>query len=373
MSIESKTINVEPINKNLSTITIKPISQCQSWLKYLYGDVLFTSLKPNQKIILKHEKHPVFDGFVSAYKEHRPITISPDIFWLLILQAFSNHISSNPEKYREMFINFIGQKELLVSRTDLNFYEMTSNNWEEIFPEFDRQISDYTGEEIVKILTPEFTTTTPVSLAVGQLTIMSAMKHYFKYKTKVSGCGFPYITIEGTIDDWTKITNKLEDLAKYEFNWFTEIVIPIIQKIIQTLKGNNNTEFWKDMLRIKDKYGVYDPSFVDGWFASFFPFLKNGSRRETSQINVDEELQEEVHNIPMTLEIVNEKSLYNCEILAGFVGLTQNAKTASIKPEIGWFIKVEGKSGQIRFRNGDKEVDDEYDQSQISSKCCLLI
>ena len=68
------------------------------------------------------------------------------------------------------------------------------------------------------------------------------------------------------------------------------------------------------------------------WFTCFFPFLKNGSRR-TNPIRFDEELQPEVQKIPLLLEIGHE-GVYNCEIHAGFVGLTQNNETASIKPEI---------------------------------------
>ena len=79
-----------------------------------------------------------------------------------------------------------------------------------------------------------------------------------------------------------------------------------------------------------------------------------------------------LHDIPLLLEIGHE-GVYNCEIHAGFVGLTQNNETASIKPEIWWFIKMEGKNGPIRFRNCDDEIDKDLKESQVSSKCCLLI
>lgn len=74
-------------------------------LKYL-----FTSLKPDQKIILNHGTYHVFEGFIWAYRNHRPITISPDIFWLLIAQTFSNHFSDKAEELLSMFVNFSGKK-----------------------------------------------------------------------------------------------------------------------------------------------------------------------------------------------------------------------------------------------------------------------
>ena len=111
-------------------------------------------------------------------------------------------------------------------------------------------------------------------------------------------------------------------MKKYDFEWFTENAIEIITKITQTLNGEIDTKFWKNMIRIKDGNDNYDPSTVDGWFTCLFPFLKNRSIR-TDPIRVDQELQPEVQKIPLSLEIVNE-GIFNCEIIAGFVGLTQN-------------------------------------------------
>ena len=111
-----------------------------------------------------------------------------------------------------MFVNFDGQKELTVDRRDLDFFKATSEDWMTIFPSFIDQIKEFTGENIIDTLSPNFTTTTPVSSSVGQISIMSALKHYFKYKVLMGGCALPYVTIEGFIEDWEKINEKLENL-----------------------------------------------------------------------------------------------------------------------------------------------------------------
>lgn len=334
---ESLTIPVEPEKQNLTPINVNPISQNKESLNNIYGDYLVTSLNLDQKIILDFRMHPVFQGFVWAYKNHRPITISPDIIWLLITQAFSNHVSFNAEKLRSMFVNFTGKEEIVVDRTDLNFYKMKPKDWEtSIFPEFVSKIEKYTGKDITDVLTPDFTTTTPISRAVGQLTIMSTMKNYFDYRLILGGCGFPFVTIEGSVEDWNKIKEKLIFLAKYEFEWFTNRITPIINEIIKTKKGNINTLFWKKMIRVKDSEGSYHPGYVDGWFASFFPYSKEGYLLNGS-ISDNIDLQDEMQTIPFILEIINQKK-HDCQFLAGFVGLIQDEKTKSIKPEIGWFI-----------------------------------
>ena len=178
---EILTIPVEPEKENLSLIHINPLNKDN--LQTKYGKYISTSMKMNQEIILEYGDHPVLQGFVNAYKNHRPVTISPDIIWLLIIQAFAHHVSANAESLRPMFVNFDGQKELVVDRQDLDFYTMQSEDYErEIFPDFVQKISEFTGKNIIDTMTPNFTTTTTVSLAVGQLSIMSAMKNYFKYK-----------------------------------------------------------------------------------------------------------------------------------------------------------------------------------------------
>ena len=38
---------------------------------------------------------PLLNGFYTAHTNHYPIRIKPDDIWLLIVQAFSNHVNAN--------------------------------------------------------------------------------------------------------------------------------------------------------------------------------------------------------------------------------------------------------------------------------------
>lgn len=264
-----------------------------------------------------------------------------------------------------MFVNFDGKQELLVDRSDLNINEMTYEDFQQyIFPEMIEKISGFTGKSIIDTMTPNFTTTTPVSLAVGQLSIMSAFKNYFTYRIHLGGCGFPHVTIEGTIKDWEKIMAKLSELKKYKFEKFTKKIAHIIQKIIDTKKGNVDTIFWKQMMRIKKTDGTYSPDFIEGWITSFFPYDFYG-KEINGPISSNTVLPSEMLSIPFILKIIpygmDEKDVeeIKCEMLAGFVGLTQDEKTASLKPEIGWLI---------RQKKIDSETNDSrYQREQVSS------
>jgi hypothetical protein len=86
----------------------KPVSQI------ITKDTLDHSLNPQQSLGFIHSNVPVLNGFYTAHTNHYPIRIKPDDIWLLIVQAFSNHVNSNSEELRQYFVDFDGKKELIV-------------------------------------------------------------------------------------------------------------------------------------------------------------------------------------------------------------------------------------------------------------------
>lgn len=332
---EKLTIALETEKQNLSLIKVLPVEQNKSRIESIFGKYLQTSLDPKQKIIFDYGNHPVYDGFLDAYRNHRPITISPDIIWLLIVQGFSHHVSKYAEELRPLFVNFNGKEELKLIRKDFDLTNATSYQW--IVTDMVNEIAKYTGQKIIDVLTPTFTTTTDISRCVAQMSIMKIMDSYFSY-TFGGGCGLPYVTIEGSLEDWQKIVMKLEELRKYKIEWWVNKLIPIINEICETKKGNINKKFWNEMIKIK-KGNDYDPGFVNGWFTNFFPFDKRGNEiygviYDTTRLN------NEMLCLRINIEMPDTMIKYDAEILAGFVGMTQNEKTSSLKPEIGWIIRI---------------------------------
>src|SRR6478672_945071 len=61
--------------------------------KYLKADIEKNSPLPDS--LISYGEHPFLTGILTAYKEHRPFVISPDIIWLLISQGFARHVSNN--------------------------------------------------------------------------------------------------------------------------------------------------------------------------------------------------------------------------------------------------------------------------------------
>ena len=153
----------------------------------------------------------------------------------------------------------------------------------------------------MNILIPNFSTTSIQLKQSAQITIMSSMKHFFGFKLYLCGCGIPYINLKGTLEEWETIKEKTEKLKQYDLEWWIKELIPILDKIIESKKGNIDINFWKNFIRLKDdKYTYHSRSgritqtkikpFIDGWIIKFFPYDFSGKRYNFDRIDGDENL-----------------------------------------------------------------------------------
>merc|ERR1712096_517726 len=113
--------------------------------------------------------------------------------------------------------------------------------------------------EARKIMFREYSTTTTVTGIATKVTIMDAMRKYFSYGMK-SKCGFPHISLEGTLDDWESLrknAKKLLTLCLPKFGeWWGEALLPVLKHFEDSYKmadaGKNippeEQTFWNSMI-----------------------------------------------------------------------------------------------------------------------------
>jgi hypothetical protein len=313
------------------------------------------SYSPIKEKLVDRGTHPFLDGMHQAYAEHRPFVISPDMIWLLISQGFANHVNNNSELLRKHFVNFEGKKTLSVVNNKIILGNPNSP-WKEVFPQFSKQIASYTGKELTEVLTANFSTTTINEQIASQITIMDAMEPYFKYEVMRIICGFPEITVKGSTADWNNIIIKTKFLSKYELEWWTEKLIPILEEISRTSENKINQEFWMSMFKIHTENEYGNPKNIDGWITNFFPYEKSGKKIELNKIarlevkDIFERLPSEIVKIKFNYKVVSSrgktKTLVPMEIWAGFVGLSQDTISIALEPKIGWFITKENNFDQ---------------------------
>ncbi|MCF0104826.1 MAG: DUF4419 domain-containing protein, partial [Eggerthellaceae bacterium] len=288
--------------------------------------------------------NPLLYGYWDCFTNHQPITISPDMIWTLINISFSKYVNNHAKELRKLFVNFEGKKQLIaiIPKTKET---ATYKDFEAAFKQFNYQISEYTGKEIVNILTSDFSTTTEASKVVSQALIMTTMKEYFKYIGGI-GCGFPFIVLEGTMEDWEKLLQKLKSLNKYGFNYYIEDVSPIIEQIIETKKGNIDKQFWLNFFKIHienefvrgGSMSTYmDVEYINGWFVKFFTdkdgnFIKGISTRKF--YNFTEQAECDI----LVKDLIRRKD-YDMKLNVGLFGLSFDDRTKAYKPELGWVMK----------------------------------
>ena len=326
--------------------------------QYLLNNSQVEGASPNfytKKVFTKGISN-ILQGFYSAYENHLPIRLTPDIIWLLIVQGFSQHVNFNSEYLRNRFVNFQNKKKLqLIILKYRSYKQMKPEDYENLFQNLTGQIKDYVGEELVDTLNFNFSTSNQITKIVGYTSIMSAMKKYFEYEGFCHMCNFPYIILEGKLEDWESILKKTKDLSKYDLEtWFKKLE-PILLKIIETKKGKIDKDFWKKILypeKIDEKieidtykYKTIKVDGIEGWLLTFFPYFKDGKfRYESSLKTVDIwRLPDKLLKTPLIMKSDDEGET-EMTIYSGFFGMSVNEeKNNLVTAEIGWFVKNNSK------------------------------
>ena len=316
-------------------------------------EILHYEFDTEETQFFNKKKVSLIAGLILAYKNHYPITISPDMIWLLILQGYSKFMEKYSELVRERYVNFEGKKSLCVNRLGLFPEQVTKETWRGIIQEYVDKIESNIGKEIISNLKSDFSTTNFVTLTTSQVSIMSAMKQYFTYKLLMGGCGISSITLEGSLEDWQKIKSKLEFLSTKALKWWTKHLIPIIDNIIKTKEYYNKNnkinqeliKFWKDMIRLKGKGDLYDPHMINGWIIKFIPDYSEQKPKLFEEI-LETNVPDQIISCPLELTVLNTdgtKSIYKCDVTSGFYGMVQDQQNFTVKPVIGYAIVVEDK------------------------------
>ena len=305
----------------------------------------------------------------TAYAEHYPLVLSPDIIWQCVAQGFAIHVNKNARKLRHKFVAHNGKIKLVV-QMDSFVKGSPDNDWEQAFRAFSDEVRKNVGDEIHGLLTPDFSTTGPVEKAESQIVLMNTFKEYFDY-SHCTECGIPSITMEGNVEDWKRLCEKALSLSRFNFRWWTDAVKPILNEFVNALSGVVNKKFWQKLYKLShDSGGPY----ITGWIATLFPYL--GSKPEKMQQNEylrswNNESREMFYGItttefpsgavstPFIRQYFAEK--FEMCFYAGFYGVGQDKKTLALKPVIGWAVAED---------DTKEEVENTIEQNGGCCRCC---
>jgi hypothetical protein len=303
--------------------------------------------------------HPVVKAVHLAFMDHRPLSLSPDMIWLMIIQGVANHINVHAKELRPRIVSHRGKATIQVRRDDF-VKGSPENPWAEVFNEFSVQIRDHVGSSIEQFV-PNFSTTGPAERAAAEIVLLDAMQSYFEYQV-YTGCGIPSITLEGTYEDWMVLTERVQGFREFGLGSWLDVLAPILDQFARAAQGDVAPTFWRSIYKFNSMSGG---AVINGWITAFFPYAKDDrTKRATvphrvlfgddkdrlvSMLYPDGESHWEtpgftVPSFPSGLSKAPFRWNYldrafDMEFLGGFVGVAQDQETLTLRPEIGWAVR----------------------------------
>ena len=189
--------------------------------------------------------------------------------------------------------------------------------------------------DIKSLLECDFSTTTKNSLTASRIVLLDMVKAYFTYKVCLD-CGIPKVTLEGTLEDWTKLQEKVIRLRQLnlDMDFWLDRLDPVVLKLIETYEGEVDEEFWAKIAS-SQCFGSGD-STISGWMMAFYPYEKNGTK-----VNYNSIKPSDIPDGRVAVPFTTDTGLF-LKFVAGFLGAQQkilgNSNELVVSPIIGWFV-----------------------------------
>lgn len=314
-----------------------------------------------------HYSTPFFNGMIDAFAYHNPVVLSPDVLWTLVCQGFSHYVNENSESMRDVLVDFSGRRALSVTTAQSPFSK--DFDWAAVTADFTRQMrSNVKKKDVVDMVLADFSTTGTNELITSRITLMNTMQKFFEFRMEEMICGIPYVTLQGTPDDWKKFAAKVHQLRDYGLDWWADQLEPIAAEFVKASQGNPDREFWKnivkktrpDELRGYGCFPIGNQTRFDGWFLKFMPFTEDGLT--PNEVCMDDKMLSEICKTDFTYQQVDDNGKIigsiPMKLWGGIVGCQQDEKSTALSFKIGWMASfdIEGVDCEPQFPGGDEAL-----------------
>ena len=234
---------------------------------------------------------PFFTGMVQAFADHRPVSLSPDVIWMLISQAFSQEVNS-----------------------------------------------------------ADFSTTGTIERMASEIVLMETTKSFFNFIVMYISCGIPSVTLTGTVQDWQKVLDKTAGLKKLGAGSWASDLEPILKQFVKAAQGNPEQSFWQDMVMVNTPERLQGggcsfetPTNLDGWFLKLMPFDKDGNPTPAKVPHNSRNFPVEMASVPakyIEVDSLNGEVIktIDLKISGGITGYTADEKKGTVSFHLGWAV-----------------------------------
>jgi hypothetical protein len=267
-----------------SNLEIKPIEDRkkadnlteQKTLNLNNPENFYSEYESTKNLIREDSCNGFVNTFLAAYNSHKPLRLRPDDINLALQLIWSICLNNNAEKFRSEFVNHQGKMELQVeSRVfDSNFFCQQFANLMK---------QNVKNPEFIEFFTKEFTTTTQLIKTVTNQVLMNTLKEYFSC-SMILGCGISKVIMEGTKEDWNKLSESYEYFKTFFANtelglWFVHfdvimknlILMRNLQDSGEVEATNELKEFWIRVICYVPQ-GSGGQTILGGWVRLLTPY-----------------------------------------------------------------------------------------------------
>ena len=305
-----------------------------------------------------NDKYGLTGAILKAYNQHHSIVLRPDNFWQAILTQFSFYVNANAEKLRDRLVSHEGKKKLTVRQggtlETYNYANFINMMQEKIKKKIkDASVADW--------LLPNFTTTTPTDRVTAGVSVMSILQEFFIFRFG-GGCGLPFVTLLGEIEDWEILRAKIDRLLEFEVAGQTfmkqwhEWLANVLDNLVESANGNPNLHFWETC--IKHQPNGSAPGYLSGWMSTFNVFTSLGQWQANKFSYQD--YHGPVHFVETWFPVINPDHISSgickapvkvedparvwndCFLFAGQFRSNPHENT-TLQPTTDWYIAIEDK------------------------------
>lgn len=323
----SKPLGTEPTHTAVKRFFEKPVESCSDYAGLCVWGVTY---------------HPLFWMLHSAYSEHRPIVLSPDMIWLTIVQGLAQHVRNNKDALWHHFAGADLEPTLTVIREDI-VRGSPENLWAEVVADLAGQVGRYLPE-IREQLVPTFSTSGPHERVAFEIALLEVVLPFYLYQVSAI-CGIPQVTLEGEAEDWQLLRERVGYLRRFDVDWWLDRLEPVCDEFIAAARGAPDIDHWR---RIYHKDPACGGTEFNGWIGHLVPYIRDqlSNRFELKNPllfnNVDQiklaSLPTPLSRVPFSLERKTGTS-QPMEFLAGMVAVEQDESTLALRPKIGWAVR----------------------------------
>lgn len=308
----------------------------------------------------------LFQVLNRCYDHHHRVALRPEVVWFMISNTVATCVKKNPDDYAAIFTTTPGTKQKVVVSID-HFVYGRPNDWAAGISQFDAKMRELVPSNIPDLMLPDFSTADANANVALLVSFLDAASPFYDYGMSTC-CGFPAIRVDGTVEDWQAMVDRVPQLAAkfppldaYFFH-----VLGVLKRIVRTLEhpDDPDMDFWRSMFKIGGGSGG---PYINGWITSFIGYTEahDGQRLrkpESLAWSVTRsfgglttgDLPSHVATVPFEWDYLGTKipmlwqaGVMGCEVIDGFYTPTLGFRVLETVPDDGVLLDAQRERGLV--------------------------